>query len=120
GCNNMVFLLRIVLPLSTPVLAVIGMYYAVGHWNSYFNALLYLNDYRRYPLQMIIREILVINSVDSSAMADYDPEAASAMMERMEIMRYSLAVVASLPMLILFPFVQKYFVKGMMIGAVKG
>ncbi len=120
GCNNMVFLLRIVLPLSTPVLAVIGMYYAVGHWNSYFNALLYLNDYRRYPLQMIIREILVINSVDSNAMADYDPEAASAMMERMEIMRYSLAVVASLPMLILFPFVQKYFVKGMMIGAVKG
>lgn len=120
GCNNMVFLLRIVLPLSTPVLAVIGMYYAVGHWNSYFGALLYLNDYRRYPLQMIIREILVINSVDSSAMADYDPEAASAMMERMEIMRYSLAVVASLPMLILFPFVQKYFVKGMMIGAVKG
>lgn len=120
GCNNMVFLLRIVLPLSTPVLAVIGMYYAVGHWNSYFNALLYLNDYRRYPLQMIIREILVINSVDSNAMADYDPEAASAMMERMEIMRYSLAVVSSLPMLILFPFVQKYFVKGMMIGAVKG
>lgn len=120
GCNNMVFLLRIVLPLSTPVLAVIGMYYAVGHWNSYFGALLYLNDYRRYPLQMIIREILVINSVDSNAMADYDPEAASAMMERMEIMRYSLAVVSSLPMLILFPFVQKYFVKGMMIGAVKG
>ena len=69
---------------------------------------------------MIIREILVINSVDSSSMADFDPESANAMMERMEIMRYSLVVVASAPMLILFPFVQKYFVKGLMIGAVKG
>ena len=120
GCNNMVFLFRIVLPLSTPILAVIGMFYAVGHWNSYFNALLYLNDGDRYPLQMIIREILVINSVDSSSMSDFDPEVASQMLERMQIMRYSLVVVASLPMLVIFPFVQKYFVKGMMIGAVKG
>ena len=69
---------------------------------------------------MIIREILVINSVDSSSMSDFDPEVASQMLERMQIMRYSLVVVASLPMLVIFPFVQKYFVKGMMIGAVKG
>ncbi len=120
GCNNMVYLLKIVLPLSIPILAVIGMFYMVGHWNSFFNALLYLNNNDRFPLQMIIREILVINTVDSSSMADFDPEAAAAMIERMEIMRYSLVVVASAPMLILFPFVQKYFVKGMMIGAVKG
>lgn len=120
GCNNVVYLLKIVLPLSMPILAVIGMFYMVGHWNSFFNALLYLNNNDRFPLQMIIREILVINSVDSSAMADFDPESANAMMERMEIMRYSLVVVASAPMLILFPFVQKYFVKGLMIGAVKG
>lgn len=120
GCNNVVYLLKIVLPLSVPILAVIGMFYMVGHWNSFFNALLYLNNNDRFPLQMIIREILVINSVDSSAMADFDPESANAMMERMEIMRYSLVVVASAPMLILFPFVQKYFVKGLMIGAVKG
>ena len=120
GCNNMVYLLKIVLPLSMPILAVIGMFYMVGHWNSFFNALLYLNNNDRFPLQMIIREILVINSVDSSSMADFDPESANAMMERMEIMRYSLVVVASAPMLILFPFVQKYFVKGLMIGAVKG
>lgn len=120
GCNNVVYLLKIVLPLSMPILAVIGMFYMVGHWNSFFNALLYLNNNDRFPLQMIIREILVINSVDASAMADFDPESANAMMERMEIMRYSLVVVASAPMLILFPFVQKYFVKGLMIGAVKG
>ena len=120
GCNNVVYLLKIVLPLSMPILAVIGMFYMVGHWNSFFNALLYLNNNDRFPLQMIIREILVINSVDSSSMADFDPESANAMMERMEIMRYSLVVVASAPMLILFPFVQKYFVKGLMIGAVKG
>lgn len=120
GCNNMVYLLKVVLPLSMPILAVIGMFYMVGHWNSFFNALLYLNNNDRFPLQMIIREILVINSVDSSSMADFDPESANAMMERMEIMRYSLVVVASAPMLILFPFVQKYFVKGLMIGAVKG
>jgi len=120
GCNNVIYLFKIVLPLSMPILAVIGMFYMVGHWNSYFNALLYLNDNDRFPLQMIIREILVINSVDSSSMADFDPESAAAMMERMEIMRYSLVVVASAPMLILFPFVQKYFVKGLMIGAVKG
>ena len=120
GCNNMTFLFKIVLPLSTPILAVIAMFYMVGHWNSYFSAMLYLNDRGKYPLQMIIREILVLNTVDSSAMADYDPEAASAMLERAEIMRYSLVVVASVPMLAIFPFVQKYFVKGMMIGAVKG
>ena len=120
GCNNMVFLFRIVLPLSTPILAVVGMFYAVGHWNAYFNAMLYLNKAERYPLQMVLREILVVNTVDSSAMGDYDPEAASAMMERMQIMRYSLVIVASVPMLALFPFVQKYFVKGMMIGSVKG
>ena len=120
GCNNMTLLLRIILPLSTPILAVIAMFYMVGHWNSYFSAMLYLNDHKRYPLQMIIREILVLNTVDSSSMADYDPEAASAMLERVEIMRYSLVVIASVPMLAIFPFVQKYFVKGMMIGAVKG
>ena len=120
GCNNMTFLFRIVLPLSTPILAVIAMFYMVGHWNSYFAAMLYLNDHDKYPLQMIIREILVLNSVDSTAMTDYDPEAASAMIERAEIMRYSLVVIASVPMLAIFPFVQKYFVKGMMIGAVKG
>ena len=120
GCNNMTFLFRIVLPLSTPILAVIAMFYMVGHWNSYFSAMLYLNDHDKYPLQMIIREILVLNSVDSTAMTDYDPEAASAMIERAEIMRYSLVVIASVPMLAIFPFVQKYFVKGMMIGAVKG
>lgn len=120
GCNNVIYLFKVVLPLSMPILAVIAMFYMVGHWNSYFNALLYLNNNDRFPLQMIIREILVINTVDSTSMSDFDPESAAAMMERMEIMRYSLVVVASAPMLILFPFVQKYFVNGLMIGAVKG
>lgn len=119
GCTNYQFLMKIVLPLSKPILAVIALYYAVGHWNSYFNALIYINDKSLQPLQMVLRDILVTNtSVDSSMMADAETMAARALMG--QVLKYSVIVVGSLPMLIIYPFVQKYFVKGVMMGAIKG
>lgn len=117
ACGAFRFLIRIVLPLSTPILAVIGLFYAVGHWNSYFNAMIYINKRELLPLQVFLREILVLNQLDASNM---DPEEMIRLQERAELMRYSLIVVASLPVMIVYPFVQRYFVKGMMLGAIKG
>ncbi|MGI6635586.1 MAG: carbohydrate ABC transporter permease [Christensenellales bacterium] len=120
GCGNIRFLLSILLPLSTPILAVISMYYAIDQWNGYFSALIYLNSENMQPLQMVLREILVNNQIDSNMIADYDPEVASQLMRMQEIMKYSLIIVASVPMLMVYPFVQRYFVRGVMIGAIKG
>jgi len=120
GCSNTRFLSAIVIPLSTPILAVISMYYAIAIWNSYFNALIYITDYKKLPLQMILREILIANQIDANMLGDYDPESAAQLMRMQEIMKYSLILIASVPMLIIYPFVQRYFVKGVMIGAIKG
>ncbi len=120
GCSNTRFLSAIVIPLSTPILAVISMYYAIAIWNSYFNALIYITDYKKLPLQMILREILIANKIDANMLGDYDPESAAQLMRMQEIMKYSLILIASVPMLIIYPFVQRYFVKGVMIGAIKG
>ncbi|MDW7655756.1 MAG: carbohydrate ABC transporter permease [Bacillota bacterium] len=120
GCSNSRFLTSVVLPLSTPILAVISMYYAVDIWNSYFNALIYITDAAKFPLQMILREILISNTIDANMLGDYDPESAAQLIRMQEIMKYSLIIVASVPMLIIYPFVQRYFVKGVMIGAIKG
>jgi putative aldouronate transport system permease protein len=117
GCDTLRFLIQIVLPLSTPILAVISLFYAVGHWNAYFNAMIYINKRDLMPLQIFLREILVLNKMDTSNM---DPEEMMRLQERAELMRYSLIVVASLPVMCIYPFVQRYFVKGIMIGAVKG
>ncbi|HML45634.1 MAG TPA: carbohydrate ABC transporter permease [Clostridia bacterium] len=117
GCGALRFLLRIVLPLSAPILAVIGLFYAVGHWNAYFNAMIFISNRALLPLQVFLREILVLNQLDTSGM---DPEELLRLQERADLMRYSLIVVASLPVLALYPLVQRYFVKGMMIGALKG
>lgn len=118
GCGHIRYLLRIVLPLSTPILAVIGMFYAVGHWNSYFDALMYLRNAERFPLQLIVREILIINQ--TTDILNFDPEDLLILEQRANLMKYSLIIIASLPMLCLYPFVQKYFTKGIMLGAVKG
>ena len=117
GCGALRFLLRIVLPLSAPILAVIGLFYAVGHWNAYFNAMIFISNRALLPLQVFLREILVLNQLNTSSM---DPEELLRLQERADLMRYSLIVVASLPVLALYPLVQRYFVKGMMIGALKG
>lgn len=118
GCSNVRYFFEVALPLSKSVIAVLVLYYAVGKWNEYFNALIYLNDHKKYPLQLILREIL-IQSQASDAMAGDLVEANEAL-RIAEIIKYALIVVASLPMLIIYPFIQKHFVKGVMIGSVKG
>lgn len=118
GCGNIRYLLLIVLPLSGPILAVIALYCAVGAWNSYFNAMIYLNAREKYPLQLILREILIIST--EYDLDTIDPERLLEREQRATLMKYSLIIVSSLPMLILYPFVQKFFVKGVMIGSLKG
>ena len=110
--------MRIVLPLSGPIIAVIGLYYAVGHWNSYFSALLYINREDIQPLQLYLRKVLTANNTQSLMEMGADEAARAAM--RAETIKYSVIVVSSVPMLIIYPFVQRFFVKGVMIGSVKG
>lgn len=118
GCSDTRYFFAIVLPLSKAVLAVITLYYVVGHWNSYFNAFLYLNERDLYPLQIMLREILVMNDVSYEQITD--PEMLLARQNLAEQLKYALIVVSSLPVLIMYPFVQKFFVKGVMIGSIKG
>lgn len=114
GCSNFRFLLTIVLPLSTPILAVLVLYYAVGHWNQYFNALIYLRSNERISLQLALRSILLANQMSSGG------EGFGEMAKIGLTVKYSVIVVSSIPVIILYPFIQKYFVKGIMVGAVKG
>jgi putative aldouronate transport system permease protein len=118
GCSNTRFFLRIVLPLSMPIVAVMILFSAVGHWNSYFNALIYLRDESLFPLQIILRSILVSNEVSESM--NLDMADVVAQQQIAELMKYGVIIISSLPVLILYPFLQKYFVKGVMIGSVKG
>ena len=119
GCGEVRYLLRIVLPLSVPIIAVIGLYYAVGHWNSYFDAMVFLNTKAKKPLSIFLRDILILN--DSNDITNtMDPDALASLEERQNVMKYALIVVSSVPMYILYPFIQKYFIKGIMIGSVKG
>ena len=118
GCNDFRFFWSIVLPLSKAVIAVTAMQYAVGHWNSWFSAFLYLSDDKTYPLQMMLRRILVMNQIKAS---DYVDEETLVAMEGMaDLLKYSLSVVATVPILCAYPVIQKYFVKGIMIGSLKG
>ncbi len=118
GCSPYGTLVHVMLPLSGPILAVIGLYYGVGIWNSYFNAMLYITDKNKWPLQLYLREILVAYSSQNLTEIGSDEMARQAM--RAETIKYSIILVSSLPMLIAYPFVQKFFVKGVMIGSVKG
>ncbi len=118
GCGNIRYLISILLPLSGPILAVMGLFYAVGYWNAYFDAMIYVAGHREmYPLALVLREILVLNSANMEQM---DVNTLMALQERREVMKYAVIVVASLPVMLIYPFVQKFFVKGIMIGAVKG
>jgi len=118
GCRNMGILVRIVLPLSIPIIAVMAIFYGVAHWNSYFSALIYISDRQKYPLQLILREILIQNQ--TSEMMDIDMENIAQQQILAESIKYAVVIVASVPVLILYPLLQKYFVKGVMIGAIKG
>jgi multiple sugar transport system permease protein/putative aldouronate transport system permease protein len=118
GCSPLRFMIFIVVPLSTPILAVLALYYGVTHWNTYFNALIYLNRAELAPLQIVLREILVLSKIDPSMIADARELAAKQGLT--DLLKYSVIVVGSVPVMLIYPFVQKYFVKGVMIGAVKG
>ena len=117
GCDDIRYFFTILLPLSKAVIAVISLWYAVGHWNAYFNAFLYLTDKELYPLQIFLKEILIQSKVNSELM---DPEVALAMQNLQLILKYGMIVISTLPIFCLYPFAQKYFVKGVMIGSVKG
>ena len=119
GCTDLKFLCKIVIPLSKPIIAVISLWVAVSLWNSYFNALIYLNSESKYPLQLVLRGILVMNQMDISN-AVTDPELRLNMLQVSEMFKYGTIIISSLPLMILYPFVQKYFVKGVMLGSVKG
>ncbi len=116
GAGHFTILFRIILPLSLPTLAVIVLYYGVGHWNAWFNAMLYLRRREMFPLQLILREILIIN--DTSAMMAGGSFAGDQDLVS-ETIKYAVIMVATVPILVLYPFLQKYFVKGALIGSVK-
>ena len=118
GCTPFKYLLRAVVPLSKPILAVLVLYYGVTKWNSYFDAMIYLKSQTMVPLQIVLRDILILNQVDYTMISD--ASAIAAQRGLTDLLKYSTIVVASLPVLCIYPFVQKYFVKGVMIGAVKG
>ena len=118
GCNNLRFFFSIVVPLSTATIAVQFLFYGVAQWNDYFQAMIYLRKTELYPLQIHLRNILIANTVDSS-MTD-DAETVDAKQRIADMLKYVLIIVSTVPMLVLYPFLQKYFVKGVMIGAVKG
>ena len=116
GANDIVVLFRIIMPLSMPIIAVMILFYGVSYWNSWFQAMMYIRDRKLYPLQLILREILIMNNTGNMS-------AGSSMSDQYmigETIKYSTIMVATLPILFVYPFVQKYFVKGIMIGAVKG
>ena len=121
GCNEYRFVLSIVLPLSGPILAVIGLYYAVGLWNGYFDALVYIRTQEKQPLTIFLRQIMGLNQMTGLETGlGLDAESLARAEARAQLMKYSLIIVSSLPVMLLYPFVQKYFVKGVMIGAIKG
>ena len=118
GCGIFQYFLKVVIPLSKSIIAIMVLYYAVGHWNSFFNGLIYVTDSDLYPLQLILRDILITGqSVDPSTV---DPDSLELMKQIARTIQYGVIIVSSLPVLVLYPFVQKHFVKGVMIGSVKG
>ena len=118
GCDDFHFFFEVVLPLSKAIIAVLTLWYAVGHWNSYMDAFLYLRDNKLYPLQIFLKDVLV--SGEFSAEDMMDPETAIALQNMKLLLKYSLIVVSVVPLVFFYPFVQKYFVKGVTIGSVKG
>ena len=118
GCNDFQYFFRILLPLSAPIIAVLTLFYAINHWNQFFSAMIYLSDKSLFPLQLILRDILISSQVDMNMMEDLQSMAAKEAMR--ELLKYALIVVASVPVLIIYPFVQKYFVRGIMLGSIKG
>lgn len=123
GATEFQVFTRIAIPLSKAIIAVISLFYAVGHWNNFYTALIYIYDKNLYPLQLVLRNLLINGQLNLSSNIQYTAEELKYMVQRARIiqtMKYSIVVVAAIPLLIVYPFIQKYFVKGVMIGSVKG
>lgn len=122
GCSDFRLLVSIILPSAIPVIAVMTLFYGVGHWNDYFNALIYLNKRELMPLQIVLRDILLLNQQNSELMqsSSLSVEELAYRTKLAETMKYSIIVIASVPILCLYPFIQRYFIKGVMVGALKG
>jgi len=119
GCGDLRFFFRIALPLSIPLIAVMSLFYAVGKWNSFFDALIYLKSPQKYPLQLILRDILIVNQARIGG-AMQDVGSITEQIKIAQLIKYSVMIVSTLPILLFYPLVQKYFVKGIMLGAIKG
>jgi putative aldouronate transport system permease protein len=117
GCTDLGVLWRIVLPLSKPILATFGLFYAVGHWNNFFSALLFLNDHQKWPLQVILREIVMLSQMAAGDMSAMDPNFVEPPDQSVKM---AVIVVGTLPILLVYPFLQKHFAKGVLLGSIKG
>jgi len=120
GASPLRTFLQVVLPVSQALLGVMVLYFAVGHWNSYFTAMIYIIDEKFKPLQLILRRILILQATSAAMMESGTDEYAGELYQVRELIKYAVIVVSSLPVLILYPFLQKYFIKGVMIGSIKG
>lgn len=120
GANSAQYLMKVVIPLSKPILAVIGLYYAVGHWNDYYSALLYINNTELMPLQSFLRDLLMNTKQAMQSTNSLSPAEMELRQNLSQSLQYSSIVVSTVPVLCIYPFIQKYFVKGVMIGSVKG
>ena len=118
GASELTFFFKILLPVCTPVIAVLTLWQFVGMWNSYFDAMIYLNDSAKQPLQLVLRSILIQNQPESGMISDMQSTAARAQLA--ELLKYATIIISSLPLLVMYPFFQKYFDSGIMAGAVKG
>lgn len=118
GCSDTGYFLRIVLPLCKSVMAVLVLFYAVGHWNAYFHPMIYLNNRKLFPLTIFMKDIIISSQIDASTIQD--PELAAQIATLANVIKYALIVVSMVPVLVLYPWIQKYFVKGVMIGSIKG
>lgn len=122
GANTFQLMMKVIIPLSKPILAVIGLYYAVGHWNDFYTALIYINNRDYLPLQSFLRDLLMSSklSITGTNAAGLDAATLEAKRQLSQTLKYSVIIVSTVPVLCIYPFIQKYFVKGVMIGSVKG
>ncbi len=118
GASDALFFIKILMPVCTPIITVLALWQFVGMWNSYFDAMIYINDSAKQPLQLVLRSILIQNQPESGMIADMQSTAARAQLA--ELLKYATIIISSLPLLIMYPFFQKYFDSGIMVGSVKG
>ena len=120
GCGNVRFFAKIVLPLSRAIIAVLVLYIAVAYWDSYFNPMIFLTDRSKYPLAVYLREILLTAGTGAANSVASDAESAQRLQTMVQVIKYGVIVVSTLPIVCVYPFLQKYFMKGVMIGSIKG